>query len=294
MANLNLKRKQNIQGNFYVDSTCISCGACWWVGEETFKKSDDSLSMVYRQPEGHTAIHAAYRALYSCPTNSIGIHKRDDISSKIPHSFPFPIVKDIFHCGFHAEASYGAASYFILTSKGNFMIDSPRFVKKLSLAFQKLGGIQYQLLTHKDDIADTDKYWDVFKGQRMIHMEDANKFPHYEKFIKGTDDMVISDELLAIPTPGHTRGSVCFLYKEKFLFSGDHLAFSLEKRKLTPFIFTCHTPSDILLYIKSLEKLLAYNIESIFPGHGAPFFAKKSSMQQAIRDCIKDMREYKR
>ena len=28
-----------------------------------------------------------------------------------------------------------------------------------------------------------------------------------------------------IPVPGRTKGSVCYLYQEKYLFTGDHLAF---------------------------------------------------------------------
>ena len=292
MANPNLKRTQNIQGNFYVDSTCISCGACWWVGEKTFKKSKDSLSMVYHQPENTLETQAAYRALYSCPTNSIGVHEANDLLKETPKSFPFLIGEDIYHCGFHAESSYGAASYFIRTSDGNFMIDSPRYVKRFANALKKLGGVQYQLLTHKDDIADTDKYWSIFKGKRMIHKEDANNFNHYENFFKGMDDIPINNQLLVIPTPGHTKGSVCFLFK-KVLFSGDHLAFSHEKKKLTPFIFRGHTSSDILIYIKSLEKLLNYDFEYIFPGHGSPFFAKKTAMHHALKECIEDIKVHK-
>ena len=131
MAKLNLKRKENVQGNFYVDSTCISCGTCWWVAQKSFQKSDDSLSMVHRQPENISENQAAYRALYSCPTNSIGVHTIDNISKDVLNNLPFALVDNIFHCGFHAETSYGAASYFIQTSQDNFMIDSPRFVKRL-------------------------------------------------------------------------------------------------------------------------------------------------------------------
>jgi len=36
------------------------------------------------------------------------------------------------------------------------------------------------------------------------------------------DSTCIDCDLLVIPTPGHTRGHVVFLYRKKFLFTGDH------------------------------------------------------------------------
>lgn len=36
-----------------------------------------------------------------------------------------------YHCGYHSEGSYGAASYLIRRQEGNVLVDSPRFDAKL-------------------------------------------------------------------------------------------------------------------------------------------------------------------
>lgn len=42
--------------------------------------------------------------------------------------FPLPTVcEDIFHCGFHAENSFGASSWLVRRPTGNVMMDSPRY-----------------------------------------------------------------------------------------------------------------------------------------------------------------------
>ena len=88
-----------------------------------------------------------------------------------------------------------------------------------------------------DDVADTDKYWKIFKGQRMIHIDDSKDFSHYEKFFEGQDDIFINDELIAIPTPGHTKGSVCFLYKGKISFFWRSSGLFFQEKKTYSFYF---------------------------------------------------------
>ena len=48
-------------------------------------------------------------------------------------SLPKPILgaRDVLHCGYHSESSYGAASYLIQREGGNVLADSPRFDAKL-------------------------------------------------------------------------------------------------------------------------------------------------------------------
>lgn len=65
-----------------------------------------------------------------------------------------------------------------------------------------------------------------------------------------------------IPTPGHTKGSVCYLVDNKYLFSGDTLFQCSIGRTDFP------TGSTIDLN-KSLDRLKKLNDEiSVYPGHG--------------------------
>ncbi len=71
-----------------------------------------------------------------------------------------------------------------------------------------------------------------------------------------------------VETPGHTRGHLC-LYepKEKIFFSGDHI---LED--ITPNISLWTENDDPLQqYLDSLDKIDAYDIGWVFPGHRRPF-----------------------
>lgn len=49
MATLERKRLENIEGNFYVDSSCIDCDTCRWMAAEIFNRQG-SQSAVYQQP----------------------------------------------------------------------------------------------------------------------------------------------------------------------------------------------------------------------------------------------------
>jgi len=65
-----------------------------------------------------------------------------------------------------------------------------------------------------------------------------------------------------IHTPGHTMGSLCiYLEEDKVLFTGDNIL-GLGTTVISP------DEGDMTSYIKSLHKMLDYDIEKICPGHG--------------------------
>ena len=47
--------------------------------------------------------------------------------------------------------------------------------------------------------------------------------PDAEEVMEGTAARLFSPEFTIIPVPGHTAGSMCLLYRDRFLFTGDHL-----------------------------------------------------------------------
>ena len=71
-------------------------------------------------------------------------------------AFPLSIegCNDCYHCGFHAESSFGAASYFIKRANGgNVLMDSPRWNPTLAKRLKAMGGVKYLVLSHQDDVA---------------------------------------------------------------------------------------------------------------------------------------------
>src|SRR5438067_12036603 len=71
MARLDHRLRQNVEGDFYVDESCIDCDACRQIGPETFRDHGDQSS-VGRQPSTPEEVHRALMALVACPTASIG------------------------------------------------------------------------------------------------------------------------------------------------------------------------------------------------------------------------------
>ena len=60
-------------------------------------------------------------------------HSKNGEIQAAAKSFPILIegAQCLYHCGYHSESSYGAASYLIERQEGNILVDSPRFDKSL-------------------------------------------------------------------------------------------------------------------------------------------------------------------
>ncbi|GAB4415155.1 MAG: MBL fold metallo-hydrolase [Bacteriovoracaceae bacterium] len=279
---------KNIEGNFFVDTTCIDCGTCYWMAPNTFKDGGEQ-SYVHHQPTSESEQKISYRALLSCPTFSIGVREKPNWINEIAQSFPYIIDKNVYHCGYHSESSYGAASYLILDPRGNILVDSPRYIPLLAKSIEKLGGIKYQYLTHKDDIADTDKFHEHFKSERIIHLDDTNsKTRNYEIILEGENSFQLTDDSIIITVPGHTKGHTVLLYDQHFLFTGDHLAFSDQLNHLYAFKNACWY--DFQTQIQSMEKLLQFKFCHVLPGHGAPLKCNFDQMVQQLQLCINWMK----
>ena len=57
--------------------------------------------------------------------------------------------------------------------------------------------------------------------------------------LTGTDPVALAPDLTVIPVPGHTRGSSCLLYSDRFLFTGDHVAWSIPLARVYAFRDAC-------------------------------------------------------
>ena len=117
-------------------------------------------------------------------------------------SFPLQLEDDVSYCGFNSEKSFGANSFFIEHANGNWLVDSPSYIKHLVEAFERQGGVAYIFLTHEDDVADAEKYAAHFGAKRIIHRADADAVPAAEWIVEGTDALHLTAALSNHSRPG--------------------------------------------------------------------------------------------
>ncbi len=285
MANLQQRLPENVPGDFFVDSTCIDCDTCSQIAPNVFRDHGEQCS-VHHQPQTETETQLAMMALVACPTGSIGTTEKHDAHLGID-AFPAHLDENVYFCGFTSESSFGAWSYLIVRPAdegGNVLIDSPRFATQLVKQIEKRGGIKQMLLTHSDDVADHKLFREKFGCERVMHADDGAARLGVERIISGEAPIEIDKDLLVIPTPGHTRGHVVYLYKNKFLFTGDHLAWSTARETLTAFrsVAWYSWPRQI----ESMEKLAQHDFEWVLPGHGAIHHDTKPNMRYYLASCI--------
>jgi len=283
MADRTKRLSTNVDGNFFVDATCINCDTCRQLAPTSFREEGD-YSAVVRQPKGDAQLHQAYQALLACPVGSIGTVRSEKPRLQAARaSFPLQLEGGVYYAGFNSEKSFGANSFFIQHPEGNWLIDSPRYLKQLVEAFEQQGGIKYIFLTHEDDVADSDKYARQFKASRIIHRADAEAVPDAEWIIEGSETVQLAPQFQAIPVPGHTPGSIALLYDERFLFTGDHLWWDLESRALeSPKRLVWSEPH----LRQSIAKLLDHRFEWVLAGHGDRVRLPVTEMQAQIRRLL--------
>jgi len=291
MANIQQRLPENVPGDFFVDATCIDCDTCSQLAPAIYRDHGEQCS-VYHQPETEAETRLALMALVACPTGSIGTTNKHDAHIGID-AFPMLIAEDVYFCGFTSEKSFGGWSYLVVRPEsdgGNLLIDSPRFATQLVKRIDQMGGVSQMLLTHRDDIADHERFREKFDCERIMHAEDGARRIGIEQVVEGEDVVQLSEDLLAIPTPGHTRGHVVFLYQGRFLFTGDHLAWSPSRQTLTAF------PS-VAWYswakqTESMLRLANYDFEWVLPGHGHLHHDTAQNMRYHLQSCIAWMKTH--
>ncbi|MEK6299628.1 MAG: MBL fold metallo-hydrolase [Acidobacteriota bacterium] len=291
MALVELRLADNVAGDFFVDSSCIDCDLCRQIAPDIFSQAGDQ-SAVHRQPRTPEHVFAALKALVTCPTASIGdgAHRSAKAAAA---AYPELTDENVYFCGFASESSYGASSYLIVRPEGNVLVDSPRFAKPLAKRISELGGVKLMFLSHRDDVADHERWATYFNAERVLHRDDVSRSTaDVERVVAGNDAIRLDHDLLAIPTPGHTRGHVVLLYGNKYLFSGDHLWWSPNYRSL-------HASSSVCWYswaeqTRSMERLLEYEFEWVLPGHGRRAQLNAASMREQLIGLVTRMKNSSR
>jgi glyoxylase-like metal-dependent hydrolase (beta-lactamase superfamily II)/ferredoxin len=268
MARTDLRHRANAAGDWFVDTRCIDCGTCRDIAPRLFGEVG-GFSVVARQPGPGDAVDAvdAWLAAQACPTSSIGTMSRQVRPGRL---YPREIKpgSGVFDLGYCSPDSFGASAWFVRRPVGNVMVDSPRFTEALAGPIANMGGIAHVVLTHRDDVADAGRWADRFGARVWIHRDDRHAAPFATDLLESGPDTVIQTGLTAIATPGHTKGSVMLLQDERYLFTGDSLAWSHQQADLIAFRDACwwSWPAQA----DSLARAAAgHRFEWVLPGHGA-------------------------
>jgi len=287
MANPRKRVPENVPGDFFVDSTCIDCDACRQIAPSVFGEAAET-SIVKAQPQTSAERRQALQALLACPTGSIGSLGDDDVKP-VMKDFPLVIEEPVFYCGYNSPKSYGGNSYFIRHPAGNWLIDSPKFVTPLVQQLETLGGIANIFLTHRDDVADGERYAKHFGSRRIIHRDELSSQPGAEFVLDGEGPWELAPDFLAIPTPGHTKGHCVLLFQNRFLFTGDHLAWDRDAHQLLAFEDYCWY--SWRQQAESMRQLANYQFEWVLPGHGQKAHLPAAKMRAEILRLVKEMKE---
>lgn len=144
---------------------------------------------------------------------------------------------------------FGSCVYLIKQDKDNILIDTSsksnanELLKELKKLKVDPRDVHYILLTHS--------HWD--------HIENLEFFPNAKIFDSKNIDSLMLINFRPIKTPGHTKDSLCFFYKN-ILFSGDTLFHKGLGRTDLP-----ESQPDKIK--ESIDKLNKLDYQILAPGH---------------------------
>lgn len=298
MARSSRRLAANVPGPFFVDSSCIDCGTCWQWDPDHFAPGGER-ARVACQPVGEAQERRALLAQQACPVAAIGSPielSRRHAAALAREGFPALLWRhpagEVHYCGWASRRSFGASSYLLVRPEaegGNVLIDSPRYNTPLARRIEARGGLAAIVLTHRDDVADQDRWAAHFGCDRWIHAADADAVPGAEHRLEGTESFDLGGGLRLLPTPGHTAGSLVVVLGEpagperapgpggvgaperpqgagQILFSGDHLWWSEELGAVVASRTYCWW--NFAEQLRSVEKLLNLDVRLLLPGHG--------------------------
>jgi glyoxylase-like metal-dependent hydrolase (beta-lactamase superfamily II) len=271
----------NAPGDWYVDTSCTDCSAARTVAPGLIVERDGQ-SVFARQPRTAEELRMAWRARLLCPSASIHTERKEKIPVGV---FPEKLSEGVYRLGYNAANAAGAHSFLAQGKAGNFMIDSPRWTKAVVDAITQRGGLSAILLTHRDDVGDAKRYAAHFGAAVWIHRADRDRARFADQLIEGQSPTAICEDMLAIPVPGHTKGSVVYLFEKRCLFTGDSLAWSFESDDLTAWRDFCwYSWTE---QIQSLKRLLEYSFEWVCAGHGGSKGLPPAEMNRRLHAMVR-------
>lgn len=271
-------------GEWFVDTTCIDCDVARMVAPGLIEEDEDGLSYFTHAPATPEEEAMAWRAVLACPTGSVGAPRGkrppDDV-------FPWRLTAGVHLTGYNSRDSFGANAWFVQRDEGNLLVDAPRWQPRLADAFERMGGLEHVLLTHRDDVADHARYAERFSARIWIHESERSAAPTATDLLDA--DAEIAGGVRAVHIPGHTRGSVAFHVDDEHLFTGDSLYWSRHEQDLSAFRGATWYDWDALA--DSLERLAdEVRFSWVLPGHGGWGHAPADEMHERLVALVARMR----
>ncbi|AKT42993.1 MBL fold metallo-hydrolase [Chondromyces crocatus] len=259
---------------------------------------EGAFTGVIRQPRSQAELEAARTAVAACPFGALRLKPpaarvRPGSLGAPWRTWPRPIEDNVWVLGSPSRDNAGAMAYFIERPDGNVLVDLPKPNDALFRWLDEHGGVRWIFLTHRDHAEHHAEYAARFPGsRRILGASDVNLRGNEYRAATSDVEIQLGDqlspvtlegvpipeaslpdaELAVIPQPGHTPGSLCLIYRGRFLFSGDHLAYSRRLGQLMAFRLQCWENWD--RQTRSVRRLVALaeaghlGFAWVLPGHG--------------------------
>ena len=136
--------------------------------------------------------------------------------------------EDLWQSALYSSGILNTHAYFLKRPDGNILFYNTGNNGDLR-EMEELGGIKYQLLTHRDEAAPSlvrirDRFGSKL-GCSVLEVPAVSRHAQADIAFEPKDQHLGDIEI--IHTPGHTDGSICFFYKsphgKSYLFTGDTL-----------------------------------------------------------------------
>jgi len=283
MADMSKKLAGNVDGDFFVDSTCRNMDICRQLAPENFTYWQD-YAVIGKQPENEEEIRQSLQAVLCCPYGSIGTVDRSTLPD-VMQDFPLQIDDEVYYCGFNSPKTSGGNSYFVQHKDGNWLFSTPKFQSHLVKRLESLGGVSNIFISHRDDAGEAEKFAQHFQAKRIIHRHEEEAQPHAEVILDDTEPYEYQKDFQLIPAPGHTEGHMMMLYKNKYLFSGYSLFYDRREARVEIWsaLWTWYSYEEQTM---SMEKLLDKDFEWLLPSHGQRTRLEKTVMKKQLQDAI--------
>ena len=267
---------------WHVDGRCTNCDTARQLAPGLIGEVE-GRSAVLRQPQGPYETAQLYAAAHACPTRSVRPPDGRLDGDLDPFPMPLDDTGAVRLCGHNSRHTAGANSYLLHRPDGTtMMVDTPRWSPALAARHEALGPVTDILLTHRDHAAHGRRYADRFGARLWIHEGDLDAAPDADRVLRGLEPTEVGEGVLAVPFPGHTRGSVLYLADERYCFSGDSFYWSRTTRDVE--VVDSVTWYSVQVLAESLTRTAdRLRFEWLLPGHGDRRRLRHDEMSRRLR-----------